>query len=461
MTSFFFRTSVAVAVLLAVLSPAAAGKRASEGWQLTTSAHGVQRLVTPGVDREWIEVEDTKRFEDGAPTRFAVPFRRTIAPSRYGTWDEPAPGLRRWRLEIASPDALSLNLGLGHYHLPEGAALRILDASGASPFRAFTAADNEDHGQLWTPIVPGDSLTLELTVPAPAANGVSLQLTSINHGYRGVGETPWFAKSGSCNIDVICPQGDGWRNQMRSSAVLAFGGTTFCSGVLLNNAENDGRGFLLTAHHCGINSGNAASLVAYWNYFNSTCRPPATSGNPGDGSFARFNTGAILRARRTETDFALVEFDDPIDPAFELYFSGFDARDQATVSAVGIHHPNGEEMRISFENQPTRISSYAGSPPGSHLQVADWDLGTTEPGSSGSPLYSPEKRVIGQLHGGGAACGNDEPDYYGRFAVSWSAGDSPASRLRDWLDPNGTGTLVVDGRNQPPAEPEIFGDGFE
>ena len=56
--------------------------------------------------------------------------------------------------------------------------------------------------------------------------------------------------------------------------------------------------YFLTADHCGINAGNAASLVTFWNYENSTCRPlgsPA-SGGAGDGQLTQFMTGATFRA---------------------------------------------------------------------------------------------------------------------------------------------------------------------
>lgn len=76
-----------------------------------------------------------------------------------------------------------------------------------------------------------------------------------------------------------------------------------------------------------------------------------------------------------------------------------------------------------------------------------WDIGTTEPGSSGSPLFNQDNRVIGQLHGGDAACDNDESDWYGAFYASWTGGDKSSSRLLDWLDPGNTGQLFIDGRD--------------
>ncbi|MBE5316080.1 MAG: proprotein convertase P-domain-containing protein [Xanthomonadales bacterium] len=88
----------------------------------------------------------------------------------------------------------------------------------------------------------------------------------------------------------------------------------------------------------------------------------------------------------------------------------------------------------------------------------DWDQGTTEGGSSGSGLWDQNKRLVGQLHGGSAACGNDLSDYYGRLSVSWNGGGSAATRLRDWLDPSGSGQTAIGGYRSgstPPPPPSV------
>jgi hypothetical protein len=232
----------------------------------------------------------------------------------------------------------------------------------------FTAADNEDHGQLWSPILLGDEIIIEASLPSEKAGDLELALTYVNHGYAEFGK-PHTITSGSCNLDVVCPEGDAWRDQIRSVAVISTGGSTFCTGFLVNNTAQDLKGYFMTANHCGINSGNAPSLVTYWNYENSWCRPVGSpaSGGPGDGT---------------------------------------------------------------------------------HIRITDWDLGTTEPGSSGSPLFDQNHRIIGQLHGGYAACGNNESDWYGRFYTSWTGGGSSSNRLSNWLDPLNTGQLTLDGRDR-------------
>ena len=121
---------------------------------------------------------------------------------------------------------------------------------------------------------------------------------------------------------------------------------------------------------------------------------------------------------------------------------------RAPTSAVAIHHPAGHEKRISFENDALAISDYEPSPGGNattHLKVFDWDLGTTEGGSSGSAIWNASKRIVGTLHGGFAACGNDDADYYGRLFTSWSGGGSASTRLSDHLDPTAQGAETLDG----------------
>ena len=417
-----------------------------------TPLHEVPVVEVAAVDRDRLLAEDAEReAEPGVAPRFAIPHEVRITPQTHGRWESTPEGMEVWRKRIAAAEARSLNLTFGRYRLPEGAELHLFSEDGKRRIRPFTVADNKPHGELWTPVLEGGSMVLELQVPSAERERVELDLSSINYGYRGFFE-PAADRSGSCNVDVVCPEGDDWPYEISSVAVISTGGSTFCSGFMVNNVEYDGTPYFMTADHCGIGAGNAASLVTYWNFEHSECREPGTpgAGGPGDGTLDEFNTGSTFRAADSASDFTLVELDDQPDPAWEVGYAGWDARDQATDWAIAIHHPRTQEKRISFEFDPTTITTYlsdAPDPNGTHLRVNDWDVGTTEPGSSGSPLFSPEGRVVGQLHGGYAACSNNDPDWYGRIAVSWE-GTSASNRLRDWLDPEDTGTEYVDGLGQ-------------
>ncbi len=434
-------------------------------WGLTPAANpqlaldassliGVEEVVMPPLDNAAL-LERAVLLDQAGPYHYADPMKVSITPATHGTWEKLPNGNMLWRLRIYSQDAKSINLGFAHYRMPEGGMLHVYNPAAGVVIGPFTHRDNAAHGELWTPLVPGDEQVIEVQIAPDKVEELSLELTSVNHGFRILGlngdEAFENERSGSCNVDVVCPEGDNWRDQIRSSATYSTGGSTFCSGALVNNTAQDAKPYFLTANHCGMNSGNAASMVVYFNYENSTCRPVGSpaSGGAGDGSLAQFHTGAIFRASNATSDFCLLELDSPIDPAFDPYFSGWSREGVNATSAVAIHHPNTDEKRISFENDPTQITSYLGTTvPGdsTHVRIVDWDLGTTEPGSSGSPVYDQNKRVIGQLHGGGAACGNNESDYYGRFFTSWTGGGTNSTRLSNWLDPTNSGVQVLDGR---------------
>jgi lysyl endopeptidase len=416
----------------------------------------VQSITMPAVNVAQLLAEDEHRAEAGLPPRFAYPMKVQIEPVTSGTWEKLDNSTLLWRMRIAASGAVSLNLGFTRYLMPLGGKLYLYSSDYSSVYGPFTDKDNESHGQLWTPIVLGDEIVIELQLPASKRSDLQLELTYVNYGYTGFGTAGWLL-SGSCNLDVVCsaadgfPQVDAWRDQIRAVGVISTGGSTFCTGFMVNNTAQDLTPYFMTANHCSINSSNAASLVVYWNYENSWCRPPgsAASGGSGDGTLSQYQTGSIFRASYSASDFTLVQLDDDPDPAWNLYWAGWDHTSADATSAVGIHHPNTDEKRISFENDPTSTTSYLGTSvpgDGTHVRITDWDLGTTEPGSSGSPLFNQDHRVIGQLHGGYAACGNDSSDWYGRFSVSWNGGGSSANRLSDWLDPLHSGVPFLDGR---------------
>ncbi|WP_052773020.1 pre-peptidase C-terminal domain-containing protein [Luteimonas sp. FCS-9] len=426
--------------------------------------HTVELKRMPGVDVARLRAEDTRqaRALGQRPVRFAAPPAVDLTPADAGDWDEIAGGNLVWRLRVESKDALSLNFGFSEYHMPEGGRLLVYPAGldrNADPeaIRAFDASDNKPHGALWTPIVPGDSAVIEVVVPKARLPELKLRLTSVNHDYVGFGRlaregalAQTKGVSGSCNVDVVCPDGDDFRAEIPSVGAYSRFGTFYCSGALLNNTAGDQKMYFLTAHHCGMGTADAAaSIVVYWNYENSTCRTPgsADSGANGDGSLAQNQTGAAVRATHAGSDFTLLELDTPADPAFELSWSGWDRRDLAPSGATGIHHPRVAEKRITHSDNPLRVEGYLGNSGSSHLWVQWNPRGTTEGGSSGSPLFSPEGRVIGQLHGGYASCtttGADHVDWYGRLFTSWTGGGTAATSLAGWLDAAGTGAQFVD-----------------
>lgn len=401
------------------------------------------QVVVPAPDLDSVRSEDEVREQEGLAPRFAIPTPVMIRPEFFGVWDVEGDS-SIWRVRITSPGALSLNLGFSGYHMPPGGELRLFAADGSYALPPFTATHNAEHGQLWTAVVLSDDIVVEAAVPTAVRELLVLELSSINVGYRGFGE-PRGDRAGACNIDVVCPEAAGWWNEIPAIGVISTGGSTFCTGFMVNNTAGDRAPYFMTAKHCGITSSNAASLVVYWNFQSPTC------GQHGGGSLTQYNTGSTWKAAYTASDFTLVRLNQSPNADWGITFAGWDRRDVNATSIVGIHHPNTDEKSISFSEFDTAVTSYLGnSSPGdgTHLKVL-WESnpnrGVTEPGSSGSPIFDQNHRILGQLHGGYSACGaSDMRDWYGRIFKSWTGGGASNSRLSDWLDPGNTGAQYVD-----------------
>jgi hypothetical protein len=404
----------------------------------------VGALELPFVDNELLLDEDeAERAVVKGPQRYALVAEVLVTPDSGGTWDVLPDGSRLWRLRVHSPGATDVNLGFTRFDLPPGATLHAWSQADASSYEGpYTAADVRDHRELWTPVVAGDRVVVELVVP-PGAATPRLELGAVGHGYRDwlrtIAREP--VKSGSCNVDVVCPDGDAWRDEIDSVAVYSLGGGLACTGTMIMDVPGDFTPYFLTANHCGVGPGNAASLVVCWNFQAQTC------GGPRNGSLADNQTGSTFRSGLDGPDFTLVELDAMPDPAWDVSWAGWDRSDAIPTGSVGIHHPSTDEKAITFNDDPlTHGNSCIRVATDTHWWIDDYERGTTEPGSSGSGLWDDTTHLlIGQLSGGTASCTNVNHDCYGRFAVGWDTGARPDARLRDWLDPGGSGALQVTG----------------
>lgn len=400
---------------------------------------GINATYFQPLDVEALHAEEISRERKGEAPHFAVSKKVLINPTANAAWEKSNQGYT-WSHRITATNAVSLNFGFSKFNLPESAELNVYSADRSEFIRSFTAKDNNAARELWTPVIMSDDVIIEVTVSEAEVNEVELELSHVGQGFRTFGQST--LKSGACNIDVACKESEGWEREVNTVGVISTGGSAFCTGFMVNNTANDKTPFFMTADHCRINAGSAPSLVVYWNYQTSKC------GGDRDGKMTDFQTGSTFLAAGKKSDFALVKLNSMPEARWNVNFAGWNAAaDAHGTSVTAIHHPNVDEKSISFENDPTVLASYGGqTSPGdsTHVKVIDWDKGTTEPGSSGSPLFDANHRVIGQLHGGGAACGNDLPDYYGRLHTSWIGDGTPKGSLKVHLDAGNTGLLTTD-----------------
>lgn len=382
-------------------------------------------LETPPVD---VAVAAARAASEtaGGPFRFAEPFAVDVTTLSHGRWETTTDGRTAvWRLRVVSSGAVSLNFGFGRYRMPSGGRLRVYTPGGDEVLGPFTDADNRPHGELWTPILSGGDVVIEVAVPVERIGELELRLDAVNRGFRDLVAVP-SPSHGWCNVDVACPAGDPYRDQIRSVGVYTRYGRWRCSGVLVNNTAADSRMFLLTAEHCISNASAAASVVMYWNYQRPAC-------GLGTASARGSQRGAALRA--SYGDMVVLELNGEPDPADAVYLAGWDRSAAAPTSVVAIHQPRVHYKSISVDNGPLTRTDYLEDAPrneGDH-----WRVGT--------------------LEGGVAACGNDEPDWFMALAaVPWGAEEgNSGSRFSDWLDPAGTGATSLDGMN-PNHRPSIL-----
>jgi hypothetical protein len=392
-----------------------------------------------------LQAEDALIDDQGiAPWRFGFNNHTNINTTNAGSWFELPNGARLWLVKVKCEGALTVNLTFEQTTIPEGNQLFVYNAAKDFILGALTQEHIYD-GQLGTELIPGEEAIIEYYV-APKNNYGHVQLATVTHGYRTANEfmEKAFGSSGSCNMNVNCPDGLQWTPQRNSAVMLVSGGSGFCSGALINNTQNDGKPYVLTANHC---YSNPASWVFRFNWQSSTCS------NPGASPTFQSLSGAVLRSRRTPSDFCLVEITGglvngtvPLD--YNPYFSGWDKSGTIPTSTVSIHHPSGDIKKISFDDNPAAISQAMGSTEANSTWTVQWDRNTTtEGGSSGSPLFDQNHRIIGQLWGGGASCQNlTAPDYYGRVSSSWEpAGSNSTNQLKYWLDPLNSGAAFIDG----------------
>jgi hypothetical protein len=388
--------------------------------------------------------------------------RVAIVPAHAGRWDTLDDGSRLWRVRVRAAGATDLRLGFDRFALPPGTTLHVIGADDY--YQGPYTADDATAGGFNSPIVPGDIATVELRLPAGAALADdAFELTSVGAGFRDLfGRTKvggGLGASGACNVDVACPLGQSYPDQIRAVGHYEFRAADsqyyICTGTLLADVPKTRKSWFLTAAHCISSASEAASIVVYWNYQSTQCGRLVA---PAGGYFNDNQTGAALRATRADVDFTLLELAATPQAAWHVYYAGWDASDATPGGTIGLHHPSGDVKKVTAGPRPFQTSSCtANGSASTHWQTGPYTQGTTEGGSSGSGLFvvaangANERRLIGVLSGGDAACSSLSPgqpnggiDCYGRFAVAWN-GASAASRLRDWLDPAGTGTTSIAG----------------
>ena len=401
-----------------------------------------------------------------------------------GTWINHADGSKSSFLKIRSKSALGLSLFFDNFSIPEGAEMFIYNSNKKHLIGKFNSKTNSKNLLTHTQVVEGEMITIEYFEPSNATGNLKIDIHKVGYIFRGFEDylelfksnpssfTPKIAEF--CQVDVACsPENIGWSEQIDAVVHFTYTDPNYiyvCSSSVINNTSQDCTPYIFTAWHCGEPNANQnlSGYTWYWNYQKTSCQPNANASNPSKGNQTMINgvvkatsgSGILNNPPSSNqvagSDFTLVELNTTIPSTYNAYFAGWDRSNSLVSNGVGIHHPNGSAKKISTFNSNLASSSYNGGAFNAHWEVY-WDAtsnghGVTEGGSSGSPIFNQDKRIVGQLSGGGSICSNPDwySDEYGKFSTSWTSnGSSAGAQLEPWLDPLSLNINSIDGTYSP------------
>lgn len=385
---------------------------------------GVELVAVPEVRLGELDVKALLR-EDAEralrlPTkvqRYAVG-RELALDVEDGHWYD-LPGGALWVTDVVATDALGIRLHFTGVRLPEGAEIVVYapdDRERAERYGPVRAAA----GELWTPTIVGERARVEYRGPAPVGEGGGLPfaIDLVQHAYLDPLSkelSGGLKEVGDCHNDVTChPEWAGVANAVAGvGSVLASGAGIFCTGQLLNAQKPDLTPYFLTANHCLNSPSEAASTEIFWFYQTASCGgPPPSLAN------TQRSVGATLVATGVQSDFTLLIVEGALPQG--VSWAGWTSAKLANgTPATAIHHPSGDFKRISFGNSGGDVGVCFDR---SEVRI-NWTDAVTEPGSSGSGIFTDAKQqLFGQLHGGASACGvapEDFWDCYGAFNVTF------------------------------------------
>lgn len=431
----------------------------------------ITRSIDANINKTELLYQDSIAEKNGSPLRIATLIPVDFNINNSGEWMTLPSKERIWQLKIHADGANSLILGYKDFYIPEGGKLFVYNKNRSQIIGAYTENTNPEGGKFSNQIMYGDEITLEYVESAISTEAPRIVIEDIGYVYRDFYKEEYDVDtdsyqitrrgtSASCMIDINCSEGDNWRDQQRGvvSFSMKFPNAWYiCSGSLINNTQNNGAPYLLTATHCFFDEAynkqaefNTAQF--YFNYERAGCKLGSTTSNSLIGSQLLATTKL-----NNESDGLLLLLNDDVPKTWNPYYNGWDVSNTASPNGAIIHHPNGDVKKITtYTKTITRHDYYTGGPYHWRVTYAPTINGhsVTEGGSSGSPLFNNKGLIIGTLTGGASYCvegyypedgqygGPTYPDYYGNLYYHW---DKFSSKMKPYLDPDDTGITSLAG----------------
>ncbi len=444
-----FSKSIAITFLMCVFPFVVHAQISQGGFPSSYSNIGLRSAVQiPKSELSQINVDElkTEDSELGITYRYGIVDSVDVDLKLSGVKTKVDSGYI-WRYTIVADSAKSLKLLFSKYVVPSGAKLFLYNSDYSTIYGSFNKDNMTDDSTFVIADFPGNRLTIEYFEPTETEFSGSIILSQVTQAYRDLFEMMSLDASSADYVDVNCSRGIYWEKEKHAVCKYTFTegvDSYICSGSLINNLNNDGTPYFLTANHCVGSATVASTVTAYFNYETKKC----------GGAEKQYKTlsGASIKAMGEATDFTLLRFNSTPPSSYQPYYAGWDLS-QTSDSSTCIHHPEGLLKKISFDDDAISTYHYilswdvgVNSPINTHWLVV-FDEGVIAGGSSGSPLFNTDRRIIGQLHGSG-----DTDCYYGKLSYSWSHSDY--SSIKNYLC-FGSDTTFIDGYYPSDNAPDV------
>ena len=318
-------------------------------------------------------------------------------------------------LIIKSSGASGIGVHFRNFALADGEEVYVYGgATDSIVFGPFTDKGPWGSGEFWSGTVDGDTAVIEF-YKRTDENGQGFEISEISHI---LAELDWRLRSNepdvlNCEVDASC-FADPEKNAV-ARIVFNNNGPRVCTGTLLNNLAQDETPYFLTANHCVDSQAIAQTVEAYWFYQTTSCNSGVLR------NWVHTGPGANLLATQGSNDFSFMRLQNSAPGG--AYFSGWSSTAQSAGTPVfGLHHPDGYV--------PPSVPSYLRRATGSITDTnfnclglvngydVGWTSGSTEPGSSGSGLFTSNGHyLVGVLSCGPLPPTCNNPDAgYSKFA---------------------------------------------
>lgn len=186
-----------------------------------------------------------------------------------------------YRLKIVVPGAKGLQFFFNQFHLSDSSLLYFYNPEKTLMLGGYNEENNRSYNKFATNVISSDTVIIEYFIPNTSSPNKStyseLQLSRIIVDFRGVNKKSGVSPSsliGSslpCEYNVACSIGNDWKTERASVARFLFYDvnenlSALCTGALINNTNEDGMPYFLSAHHCTGDPYAPSIAYDYWNW---------------------------------------------------------------------------------------------------------------------------------------------------------------------------------------------------